>query len=263
MAAEANPRIHPNPISPTIETLKLRFINDINTNYIGRCGPIMDPILRSKIAEVEQFHYPNLSRLGNFIKRKYDEIWFQNTINENGVQENVPHCNVDGYLGEQIPKAGIRLTDGVQNLLVNSYGHINQKEPSRNPPKGAVERADVTAHFPEYQNGNIPANILTNPEVLKTAAIREFHEETGINLRDFNDINYTNNNQLHLEMDRGMYIYRLQVTPEIYDQIVTMINQNKNSIEPHRSADVTGIYWRKKYLKYKEKYLKLKASMNN
>jgi 8-oxo-dGTP pyrophosphatase MutT (NUDIX family) len=115
------------------------------------------------------------------------------------------------------------------------------------------------------------------------AALREFHEETGVNLLEqgihidrFIPLRvanmHINGNRIHPKLadsrdthliqqigplqNKPTHWFKLELNDEEYDKIVGLIESKKDDITV---APEGTVFWKNKYIKYKNKYLKLKS----
>jgi hypothetical protein len=105
-------------------------------------------------------------------------------------------------------------------------------------------------------------------EICKYTAIREFEEETSIDIKKFvidiqGPIFLKKNNCNNSIIERNKYYYYIELNNNYYNELTQRINSNVKNIENTNpfSYEVNEIYY-KKYLKYKNKYLKLKELAN-
>jgi 8-oxo-dGTP pyrophosphatase MutT (NUDIX family) len=131
-------------------------------------------------------------------------------------------------------KSGILVTDGKREIKVKNYSN---------------------------QYYSLPEGGINNDETPKEAALREFNEETKINIKDYED---------KLEEKCMRWLYTLKLSQEEYDDFIKRFNPTEfmtkttpevSGINLEFAKDIKAIAhpdYKQKYLKYKQKYLELK-----
>ena len=131
-------------------------------------------------------------------------------------------------------KSGILVTDGKREIKVKNYSN---------------------------QYYSLPEGGINKDETPKKAALREFNEETKINITDYED---------KLEEKCLKWLYTLKLSPADYDDFIKRFNPTEfmtkttpevSGINLEFAKDIKAIAhpdYKQKYLKYKQKYLELK-----
>ena len=139
----------------------------------------------------------------------------------------------DDYV-DNASKSGILVTDGRREIKVKNYSN---------------------------QYYSLPEGGINKDETPKDAALREFNEETKINIDDYKD---------KLDEKCLKWLYTLNLSPEEYDEFIKRFNPTEFMTKT--TPEVSGIKlesgkdieekinpdYKQKYLKYKQKYLELK-----
>jgi hypothetical protein len=173
--------------------------------------------------------------LEEFVEKLKDSnynVYDWNTINQDLWNKQID----DNEYEPNASKSGILVTDGKRKILVKNY---NSK--FYNYPKGGINKGE-------------------DP---KDAAIREFTEETTINIDQ-----KLKEKMVPKCMD---WKYTLELNKDEYDELILKFNRDK--FMEDATPEVSGIKLEagevsikdtmfKKYLKYKNKYLELKKKLN-
>ena len=216
------------PISNQIRLERFR-------EYIGNYHHRVD---NSLLPEASRITYIN--RLEQLVNG--DPIIFGTELN-NIYRDLWINYNHPTYINRQgVEKAGIRITDGRNIIRVSSYGSTSKYIPK----------------------GQISLNALNEEENTLNAAKRELKEETGIDIDTHQGLQGVEGIHTLEEIAGDMVnVYTYNVSPETYIALSQFMRDHAEeppANAPHRSADVTTIYY-KKYMKYKAKYLALVKSM--
>lgn len=204
------------------------------------------------------------------IYNAYSYLWNLNNKNPN----NITHNRKDFIMNS--PKASFSVSNSSsKQIKVKSYNNKKMKS-----PQGSVDLTDIKkAHEIDpsiYWNYSLEERLKTdqvldvlnwyqisfrykNPKhlllILLICALREFHEETGINLENFYSYKTLyDTNFLEIKNKKRITTFYLRLDDSTYEKIVSSIkNDDHNPITP----EISHIYYNK-YIKYKNKYLKQK-----
>lgn len=189
------------------------------------------------------------------IKEIYDEVWKK--YNKKGYINNAPRSMLRVYTLEQLPR----------QIGILSYNTKDKKKIK--VPAGMIDMYDLLNTNYEIDNPNrmdlstrtdlgewSSLNPKPTPEQTQNAslfcAIREFTEETGLTIPQelVDRIQF-------VRKDGITYIYRLELNTLEYN---ILTNQYIDGTAKKAQPEISNIYFNK-YLKYKEKYLKLKNKL--
>ncbi len=236
-----------------------QFKNDLKNNY-----NLSDDTINEAVNEAERVNQQNqinkkkLDQNTDPIFNGYMKIW--NKKNDK-----------KGYI-DKAPKAVLKIINKEipsKMFEVSSYGF------RRKPPQGMIDAKDIASAGIEidvnssYEWSNnelkkrvngftVPETIAVVPKdklntILKNGAIREFKEETGIELPN----ELTDKIGIPKQINgKPMYEFTIEVSPDQYE---SMKHQVENNLQ---DAEISNVY-AKKYLKYKKKYLQLKEKLNS
>ena len=154
-------------------------------------------------------------------------------------------------------------TTGLQkkHIGVNSYGNKQKNgSPKIFPPGGMIDAHDLHAAGATINGNPIDVNQIyywtkikdSIPDEIKNrayllGALREFSEETGLIIPS----------EYHSKIVNSGNNFHLQLSNEEYENLVKpLVDKRSNMPQP----EISGIYFQK-YLKYKNKYIKLKKQL--
>ncbi len=234
-----------------------QFKNDLINNY-----NLSDETINEAVNEAERVNQQNqISKKKPYqntdpIFNGYMKIW--NKKNDK-----------KGYINKA-PKAVLKIVNKEipsKMFEVSSYGCL------RKPPQGMIDAKDIASAGIEIdvnssyewsnnelkkQVNGLTETIAVVPKdklntILKNGAIREFKEETGIELPN----ELTDRIGIPKQINgKPIYEFTIEVSPDQYE---SMKRQVENNLQ---DAEISNVY-AKKYLKYKKKYLQLKKKINS
>jgi len=253
-----------------IETRKALAVDDIRNNYPDGADIQLSDITSDISQTVKEYAFGknqaidtvNRGDIYNGYKRLWDNYDSQSKvkkpIDKYGHINNAPKSQLIVETVEPL-----ETQTKPRRILVSSY---NSKKASA--PKGAIDMHDINtvlkAHGKEEQDITVTKDWSELPEsvhgehfdeIKVQCALREFLEETGLDVSQFKD-------RIVLETPYEswgvlVYPFKLLLTNYEYDELTRSITNGSSGIP---QSEISDIYYQK-YLKYKNKYLQLKIQM--